>query len=136
MAMGPEFSTPDLPHDRARLQTVGRARTRDTREIPSRGQIPKCSRGLGFAAMNVRTGAREAHERGRVEMWGVAPLRTHELLATEALAVADVDPGRAALMLADASAAAVGAGETRQALATSGRAMRLARGVGGHTEAT
>jgi len=34
-----EFSTPDLPHDRATPQRVGADAGLDTREIPSRGRI-------------------------------------------------------------------------------------------------
>jgi ATP/maltotriose-dependent transcriptional regulator MalT len=62
----------------------------------------------------------------RVDIWGDRPLRAHETLLTEALAVAGSDPGRAARLLAEASIAASLAGQPALALATIGRAQAVA----------
>lgn len=70
------------------------------------------------------------HMRGNVEMWrGPAPF-AGRLLADEAEAVEAVDPGRAALMLADAAMARIMTGGIEQAVQTAGRACRAAARAG------
>ena len=63
----------------------------------------------------------------RISIWGGRPLRAHESLLTEALGLADNEPGRAARMLGEAALAASMAGHTELAMATANRAQRLAQ---------
>jgi DNA-binding CsgD family transcriptional regulator len=66
------------------------------------------------------------HMRGNLEMWrGPAPF-AGSLLADEAEAVEDADPGRAALMFADAVMARIMTGNIEQAVRTAERACRAA----------
>lgn len=66
------------------------------------------------------------HARGDVEMWrGPAPF-ADRLLADEAEAVAGTDPGRAAMMLADAVMARIMTGRIEQAVVAAGRACGAA----------
>jgi DNA-binding CsgD family transcriptional regulator len=66
------------------------------------------------------------HVRGNVEMWrGPAPF-AGRLLINEAEAVEGADPGRAAMMLADAVMARIMTGSIEQAVKTAGRACAAA----------
>ncbi len=63
----------------------------------------------------------------RITIWGERPLRAHETLVTEALALGPDESGRAARLLGEASIAASLAGQPDLALTTLARAQRLAR---------
>jgi DNA-binding CsgD family transcriptional regulator len=70
------------------------------------------------------------HMRGNVEMWrGPAPF-AGRLLVDEAVAVEDADPGRAAMMLADAVMAHIMTGGIEQAVRTARRANAAATRAG------
>jgi DNA-binding CsgD family transcriptional regulator len=64
--------------------------------------------------------------RARLEVWFEAPLRAHELLLTEAAALAESDPSTCVSMLVEAAWAALAAGQFDIGLATSKRAQDLA----------
>ena len=64
---------------------------------------------------------------GEVTIWGEHPLRAHETLLTEALALPADECGRAARMVGQASIAAALAGRSELAVSTGERAQRLAR---------
>jgi len=70
--------------------------------------------------------ARIEHLRGAIEMWFGAPMSAHELLVEEAGRIAELDPGKAARMLADASFACFMAAKIGAGLETAQRAQAIA----------
>lgn len=71
------------------------------------------------------------HLRGFVQMWRQAPPTAQQLLRREAERVVDADPGRAALMYADAAVPCYMTGDLAGAQASAREAHRLGRRVGG-----
>jgi DNA-binding CsgD family transcriptional regulator len=69
--------------------------------------------------------------RGQTNIWMGQPMAAHERLLAEAARVADIDPKRAVTMLTAAAAPCVMAGRLEIALATSEKAVQLARALGG-----
>src|SRR5262249_17993603 len=76
--------------------------------------------------------------RGRIEMWTRSPAAARKILAAAASRIEAHDPGRAALMLVDATITYTQEStpdEVQQALAVAQRAYNLGRRVGGVPEA-
>lgn len=74
------------------------------------------------------------HLRGAVEMWSGAPRDAHELLVEEASRVGELNPGKAARMLTDASWACLMAGDIRTGLETAERAQSPAEKASSATQ--
>jgi hypothetical protein len=70
--------------------------------------------------------ARLQHVKGKIQIRRGPALGAHELLVTEAEAIASIDPSRGSTMLADAVYAAVSAGDPQTARTTAERARELA----------
>jgi DNA-binding CsgD family transcriptional regulator/tetratricopeptide (TPR) repeat protein len=80
----------------------------------------------------LRAGVQHLH--GVLETWRGSPMTAHALLFGEATRVESVDPGKAALMFADAAWASLMAGEIATGLETAERACEVARRKGGVEE--
>jgi DNA-binding CsgD family transcriptional regulator len=74
------------------------------------------------------------HMRSYVQMWREPPSQALHQLVTEAEAVEDIDPQRAALMYADAGIPYFMLGQPKEALAVAQRAYAVGRPVGGVAE--
>jgi DNA-binding CsgD family transcriptional regulator len=64
--------------------------------------------------------------RGRIELWCGSPVQAHRLLAAAATAIADTDPGQAAMLLLQAGQAAWSAGDVPKAIEVGQRLDTLA----------
>ncbi|MGI8574081.1 MAG: AAA family ATPase [Egibacteraceae bacterium] len=93
------------------------------------GNMERCAR-LLLRALDQATDplarARIQHLRGYVQMWRSAPPDAAELLRSEAARVADADPSRAALMLADAAVPPLMTGNLLDAVSAAEEAARVA----------
>ena len=74
------------------------------------------------------------HLRGTVETWRGAGAKAHELLVAEAARIEPVDPAKATMMLVDAAAPLLLAGDARAALETARKAVALGERAGGAAE--
>jgi DNA-binding CsgD family transcriptional regulator len=72
--------------------------------------------------------------RARGEIVGGVPMAAHSILVAEASRIEALDPGRAALMLVEATFPCLMAAETKAALVTAEKAVALASRVGGAPE--
>jgi ATP/maltotriose-dependent transcriptional regulator MalT len=72
--------------------------------------------------------------RGRAELFRGAPHQAHALLVEQARMIAGEEPGQAAALFAEASMAAMPAGEARLAFDAARQALELARETGGPEE--
>ncbi|WP_165865677.1 ATP-binding protein [Vallicoccus soli] len=99
------------------------------------GRVRRAGRLLAAALPDVADDpvrrAEVQHLRGFVQMWRQAPPPAQVLLQAEAERVVHLDPGRAALMHADAAVPCFMTGDVVQATAAARRAHDLAVGVGG-----
>jgi DNA-binding CsgD family transcriptional regulator/tetratricopeptide (TPR) repeat protein len=94
------------------------------------GRVGRAGRLLADAPNAVTDAVARAevqHLRGYVRMWQEAPVGVTPLLEREAEAVVDLDPDRAARMLADAAVPAFMLGEVGTALRLAERAQRVSR---------
>jgi DNA-binding CsgD family transcriptional regulator len=125
----------------AELGTEGAERARRLREAAADEWLvgrPDHARKLLAAAFDStddpRLRARIQHRLGGIEIWQGSPIAAYSLLVEEASKVEELDPARAARMLADAAWASFMAAEVGSGIALAQRACELGARTGGIAE--
>jgi len=111
-------------------QAKGRRLTHAAKAWQLSGRVARAGRLLDAALEVISDPVARAeiqHLRGYVRMWREAPAGVAELLEREADAVAELDPDRAARMLADAAVPVFMAGDVGTALTVAQRAQDVSR---------
>jgi DNA-binding CsgD family transcriptional regulator len=130
--------------------TAARALERAARLTPGRGRADRMAAAAAAALvagrldaaaalvaeadpsdLEPRAQAELAHVRGLVQLWGGHPIDGAQILRAEAERIRSSDPGKAAVMLAEASSSTTAMGDVARGLALAEEAYAVGRDLGG-----